>query len=253
MHKIIKIAIASMLLYSCNSNKENATTADNTSSTGSDKDSGWVSLFDGKSMSQWHTYGKSTLEPGWVIKDSAVYLDTAATPLNAKGGRTNNNIITNEEYGNFDLKLDWKISEKGNSGIIFYVKEDTALYPENYNSGMEMQILDNGTPTRLGHPDGKLYTHRAGDLYDLLAAKEAVKPLGEWNHVEIVSNNGKLDFYMNGEHTLSTTMWDDNWRQMIAISKFKDMKNFGTFKQGKISLQDHGCAVWFKNIMIKKL
>ncbi|MDQ6763384.1 MAG: DUF1080 domain-containing protein, partial [Bacteroidota bacterium] len=119
--------------------------------------------------------------------------------------------------------------------------------------GMEMQVLDNGTPTRLGHPDGKLYSHRAGDLYDLLAAKEAENPLGEWNHAEIVANNGKLDFFLNGQHTLSTTMWDDNWRQMIAVSKFKDMKDFGTFKQGKISLQDHGNTVWFKNIRIKKL
>jgi hypothetical protein len=204
-------------------------------------------------MEQWHTYGKPSLDPGWTIQDSALFLDTAATQRNAAGNRIGNNIVTNDEYGNFDLKLDWKISEKGNSGIIFYVKEDTALYPENYNSGMEMQVLDNGTPTRLGHTDAKIYTHRAGDLYDLLASKDAVNPLGEWNHVEIISKDGKLDFYMNGEHTLSTTLWDDNWRDMIAISKFKDMKNFGTFKQGKISLQDHGNAVWYKNIKIKKL
>ena len=118
---------------------------------------------------------------------------------------------------------------------------------------MEMQVLDNGTPTHLGHPDGKLYTHRAGDLYDLLASKEVAKPQGEWNHVEIKSVNGKLDFYMNGVHTLSTKLWDENWKQMIAISKFKDMPGFGTFKKGKISLQDHGEDVWFRNIRIKRL
>ncbi|MEP7254056.1 MAG: DUF1080 domain-containing protein [Ginsengibacter sp.] len=257
MYKFICLTAAVAILQSCNPGNENTTDVKKDSTTMSDAPSnnedGFVSLFDSKSINQWHTYGKPNLDSGWTIQDDAMFLDTTAAVRDAKGNRTSNNIVTNEEYGNFDLKLDWKISEKGNSGIIFYVKEDPAQFPENYNSGMEMQVLDNGTPTRLGHPDGKLYTHRAGDLYDLLAAKEVAKPLGEWNAVEIVSNNGKLDFYMNGEHTLSTTLWDDNWNKMIAISKFKDMKGFGTFKQGKISLQDHGAAVWFRNIRIKKL
>ena len=118
---------------------------------------------------------------------------------------------------------------------------------------MEMQLLDNGTLTHAGHSDARLYTHRAGDLYDLIASKEAVNPQGEWNHIEIRSLNDKLDFYMNGEHSLSTNLWDVNWKQMIAISKFKDMPGFGTFKKGKISLQDHADDVWFRNIRIKRL
>ncbi len=252
MYKILCLAIAVGLLQSCNSNNDSAATlsADSTSVAGNDSDSGWVNL----SLDKWHTYGKSSLDSGWSMQDGALFLDTAATARNGEGDRIGNNIVTNDDFGNFDLKVDWKISDRGNSGIVFYVKEDTALFHENYNSGMEMQVLDNGTPTRLGHPDGKLYSHRAGDLYDLLAAKDnAVKPLGEWNQAEIVADNGKLDFYLNGVNTLSTTMWDDNWRQMIAISKFKDMKDFGTFKEGKISLQDHGNLVWFKNIRIIRL
>ena len=212
-----------------------------------EKNSGWEILFDGKTTNGWHNYGKQNVGNEWKVEDGVLHLD--ASEKDKEGG----DLTTDEEYGNFDLKLDWKISEKGNSGIIFYVHEDPAKYPESYQTGIEMQILDNGTPTRLGQPDGKLYTHRAGDLYDLLASKEVAKPLGQWNQIEIKSLNGKLDFYMNGVHTLSTHLWDDNWQKMVAISKFKKMPDFGTFKKGKISLQDHGDDVWFRNIRIKRL
>ena len=211
------------------------------------KDEGWITLFDGKTTNGWHTYGKKTAGNEWKVEGGALHLD-ASTP-NKEGG----DLVTNDEYKNFDLKLEWKISEKGNSGIIFYVHENPEKYHETYVTGIEMQVLDNGTPTRLGQPDGKLYTHRAGDLYDLLASKEAVKPLGQWNQVEIKAKDGKLDFYMNGEHTLSTKMWDENWKKMVAISKFKDMPGFSAYKEGKIALQDHGADVWFRNIKIKKL
>ncbi|MDQ6609330.1 MAG: DUF1080 domain-containing protein [Bacteroidota bacterium] len=210
---------------------------------------GWVSLFDGKTTAGWHSFKKMTVGKIWKVDDGSLHLDPSAKKdAPAEGG----DLVSNNEYENFDLKLEWKISPKGNSGIIYFIHED-AKYENTYETGMEMQVLDNGTPTRLGHPDGKLYTHRAGDLYDLLASKDAVKPLGEWNAVEIVANKGKLDYYMNGQHTLSTTMWDQNWKNMIAVSKFKDMPDFGKFEKGKISLQDHGDEVWYRNIKIKKL
>jgi len=218
--------------------------------TSKEANDGWQLLFDGKSTNGWHTYGKTSAGNAWAVKDGAIFLDAANKKSSGDGG---GDLVTDEEYDNFHLKLDWKIGPKGNSGIIFYIHEDKNQFPNTYNTGLEMQILDNGTPVRPGHPDGKLYTHRAGDLYDLLAAKEMVKPQGEWNQVEIKSVNGKLDFYLNGEHTLSTNLWDDYWKQMVAISKFKDMPGFGTFKKGKISLQDHGEDVWFRNIKIKKL
>ncbi|MEI9946521.1 MAG: DUF1080 domain-containing protein [Chitinophagaceae bacterium] len=147
------------------------------------------------------------------------------------------------------MKLEWKISEAGNSGIIFNIIEDTAKYKHTYDTGPEMQVVDNEK-----HPDGKIIKHQAGDLYDLLAcSKKVAKPVGEWNQVEIRSLNGKLDFYLNGENVVSTTMWDDNWEKLIADSKFKDWKGFGSFKKGKIALQDHGNAVWYRNIQVKKL
>jgi 3-keto-disaccharide hydrolase len=216
-----------------------------------EKKDGWKLLFDGKTTNGWHSYGKQTVGKIWSLKDGAFYLDAEAKK--SLGDGEAGDLVTNEEYENFDLKLDWKIGPKGNSGIIFYIQEDTAKYHDTYNTGMEMQVLDNGTPIRKGHDDSRLYTHRAGDLYDLLASKEADHPQGEWNHIEIKCVKGKLDFYMNGVHTLSLTIWNDYWKKMIAISKFKDMPGFGTFKKGKISLQDHGEDVWFKNIRIKRL
>jgi len=220
-----------------------------TKNSGMNFGSGWTSLFDGSSTNGWHGYLKNTVGKAWKVQDGTLYLDAAAKKdAPSEGG----DLVTNEEYENYHLKLEWKISPKGNSGIIFNLHE-APEFQNTYNTGPEMQILDNGTPTVPGHPDARLFTHRAGDLYDLIPSQEAVKPAGEWNLSEIVVNNGKLDFYLNGKHTLSTQMWDDNWRQMIAISKFKDMKGFGTYRQGRIALQDHGNEVWFRNILIKKL
>jgi hypothetical protein len=115
-----------------------------------------------------------------------------------------------------------------------------------------MQVLDDS-----GHSDGKIPKHRAGDLYDLITctneAQKPLKPVGEWNLAEIKSQNGKLDFYLNGTNVVSTTLWDDNWKKLVAGSKFNTMPGFGTYKQGRIALQDHGNLVWYKNVMIKKL
>lgn len=249
MKKFIFFSVPAILLFSfataqMKNSKENSLTE-------KEKKEGWQLLFDGKTTKGWHTYAENKVGNAWKVENGALALvnDGNQGYQTKEGG----DIVTNQEFSNFEFKIDWKISDKGNSGIIFYVHEDPAHYHETWNTGPEMQILDNGTPTRLGHSDGKLYSHRAGDLYDLLAAKEAEKPLGQWNSAEIISKNGKLDFYLNGVHTLSTTMWDEHWKKMIAISKFKNMPGFGTFKTGKIALQDHGNEVWFRNIKIRKL
>ena len=214
----------------------------------SENNDGWKLLFDGKTTAGWHTYGKDSIGSAWKAEDSTLYLDAREK----KGWQTKDggDIVTNDEFENFDLKLDWKISEDGNSGIMFYVREDTSKYQYPWNTGPEMQIADNEK-----NEDGKVYKSRAGDLYELFAtsSQQFVKPAGQWNHVEIISDKGKLDFYMNDQHVLDTNIWDDAWKKNIANTKFKDMPGFGTFKKGKIALQDHGADVWFKNIKIKNL
>jgi len=247
MYKITLFLFVTILYVSCSFSQVNTMNIPENKLTQKEKNNGWQLLFDGKSTNGWHTYGKPSAGKAWSVRDGALYLDAEGKKNLASS--ENGDLVTNEEYDNFDLKLDWKISKNGNSGIIIYVKEDVAKYQESYFTGPEMQVLDNA-----GHADGKIYKHKAGDLYDLIASKkDATKPVGEWNYAEIIANKGKLDFYLNGEHTVSTTMWDDNWRKMVAASKFKAWPDFGTFKKGRIDLQDHGDDVWYRNIKIKRL
>lgn len=240
-------AILLLTAAACNTNT--ATTTSETAGSRQSTDGGdeWISLFDGESLDGWHTYGQETPGSAWKAEDGVLYLDVEnRDDWQAEGG---GDLLTEEEFEDFHLQLEWKISENGNSGIIFYVDEDPERYEYPWHTGPEMQILDTE-----GHPDGKIYKHRVGDLYDLVAASEdAAKPVGEWNEVEVISNDAQLDFYLNGVHIVSTELWGESWQQLIEESKFKDMPEFGQLEKGKIALQDHGDPVWFRNIRIKRL
>jgi hypothetical protein len=231
--KVLQFALPALLL----SSQVKAQTP-NTLSAAEKKD-GWVLLFDGSTLAGWHSYNHSTTAR-WEVKDGTIHLNKS------KSGQCD--ITTDSAYGDFDLKLEWKISKNGNSGIIFYVAEGRK-YEDPYNTGPEMQVLDND-----GHPDGKIFKHRAGNLYDLIpSAKESVKPVGQWNQVEIISKGGQLTTILNGVVQVKTTLWDAQWRKMIAGSKFKQWADFGTFHTGKIDLQDHTDEVWYRNIKLRKL
>ncbi|MCZ4245601.1 3-keto-disaccharide hydrolase [Pedobacter punctiformis] len=204
---------------------------------------GFKPLFDGKTTTGWHTYSKTTVGSAWQVQDGTLHLDPSK-----KGQDGGGDLVTDKEYSNFHLKLDWKVAPKSNSGIIFFVHEEPKFHA-TYSTGPEMQVLDND-----GHPDGKITKHRSGDLYDLIKSySEPVKPVGQWNRAEIISKNGKLTLILNGVKTVNTTLWDENWKTLIAGSKFAKWEGFGTYKTGKIALQDHGDEVWFKNILIKEL
>lgn len=204
-------------------------------------DKGFKLLFDGTTTNGWHKFNKpGTIGKGWQAKDGVLMLDPAAKD----GG----DIVTDNVYENFHLKLEWKVAEGSNSGVMFFVQEGEQ-YSHPWKTGPEMQVLDNDR-----HADAKIHKHRAGDLYDMIASSsEPVKPVGEWNLAEIICNKGKLTFKLNGVVIVETTYNDASWTQMIANSKFKNMPGFGSFTQGKIGLQDHGDLVWFRNIQIKAL
>jgi hypothetical protein len=239
-------ALSALLLSACNSPNSNVKGSPTDTTAATITSAGWENLSDSKHV-VWHSYGKDSLGKAWKIEDSALHLD--ASVKEGWQTRDGGDIVTNKEYENFDLKLEWKISEGGNSGIMFYVKEDSSKYKYPWETGPEMQVADNEK-----NEDGNVYKARAGDLYDLMAiSKNVIKPAGEWNQVEIIANKGKLDFHINGEHVLSASMWDDNWKKLIAGTKFSTMPDFGTFKKGRIALQDHGADVWYRNIKIKNL
>ncbi len=216
--------------------------------TEAEKAEGWISLFDGKTTNGWRNFKKETIGSSWIIDDDALMLDAREKEDGTWAAADGGDIITTGQYDNFELNLEWKIMNCGNSGIMYNVKEE-GDYCCVWQTGPEMQVLDNSC-----HPDGKYKSHRAGDLYDMIECEEvAVLPAGSWNKVRLIVNNGKAEHWLNGRKLVSYTLWDDQWNEMVKGSKFKDMPDFGKFKKGHISLQDHNDKVWFRNIKIKDL
>lgn len=210
--------------------------------TSEEKKTGWKLLFDGKTMSGWKGYKKDTIGKGWEVQQGTLHL--------SKGGA--GDVITMEEFENFELKLEWKISQGGNSGIFWGVVESND-YNNTYETGPEMQVLDDEK-----HSDakaGKDGNHQAGSLYDMITAKNKTlkKPGLEYNQVLIKKLNNKVEFYLNGAKVVEFVQGSPQWDKMVAESKFNGWKGFGKFSKGHIALQDHGDQVWYKNIKIRKL
>ena len=207
----------------------------------------WITLFDGSSFEGWHFYGGGALGEPWKLEDGAmVFYPPAERPQGASY-----NIVTDQEFENFVLSLEWRIAANGNSGIFWGVFEDEK-YGQPYETGPEIQVLDN-----MGHPDAKNGPNRqAGALYDMVApAEDVTKPAGEWNTVELTINHktNEGSVVQNGTKIIEFAVNGDAWNAMVADSKFATWEGFGNYPLGKIGLQDHGDIVSYRNIKIKKL
>lgn len=224
-------------------------------SAGSTEDDGWRDLFDGETLSGWRNYGgDENAVRKWTVQDGTLALvqdgvfpmwDLIKSVL--VGGPGGDLVYYREKFRDFELSLQWKISPGGNSGIFYLVKDET----ENvtWRTGIEMQVLDNE-----GHDDGKINTHRAGDLYDLIAADpETVHPPGEWNDVLIRVKDDHIEHWLNGVKVVSIERGSEQWNTLVAASKFNDMPGYGKSESGYIALQDHGDPVWFRNIRVRDL
>lgn len=226
--------ILSTLLF-CSALAAPAFAADNQLSP-QEQAEGWSLLFNGKDMQQWRNFKSDSLSPLWVIDQDSI-------KLTGKGG---GDILTKKTYTDYDLMLDWKISEVGNSGVLIMADESGQFI---YSHAPEIQILDNER-----HPDNKLATHLSGSLYDMVASPVASqKKAGEWNTARIRLEKSRLQVWQNGTLVTDIQIGSDDWKKLVAASKFADWAGFASNKRGHIGLQDHGDPVWFKNIKIKEL
>ena len=251
MKKIILIGCTILLITACkNENKETeetqvtgtqemAATEDNT------KDE-WQVLFSGEDLENWQAYNRDSISNQWKVEDGVI----SFTP--AEGDkRVKEYLMTEDKYESFELQIEWKISEGGNSGILWGVQE-MDKYDEPYYTGAEIQILDNER-----HPDAKNGLNRtAGALYDLVPPSEDVtKPAGEWNteviHIDYEDNKGWVK--LNGVKVTEFPVRGEEWENMLKDSKFGEWEDFGNSREGYIALQDHDNKVWFRNIKIKEL
>lgn len=210
--------------------------------TKKEKKEGWKLLFDGQTTRGWHTYLRDTVGAKWQVKDGALVFDPTQP---ASGG---GDIVTNDEYENFELHLEWKVAKGSNSGIIFDVQENPK-YNATYLTGPEMQVLDNKDAS-----DNKKQNHLAGCLYDMAgdSTVSKPKPVGEWNQVRLIQNKGHLTFYLNDIKTFEGQIGSEEWNNMVANSKFRNnmFSDFAKVAKGKIALQQHPGSSEWRNIKI---
>lgn len=189
------------------------------------------SPFDGKTLDGWTTQDGKPVTQGWEIVDGAIHLK--------KDGRRAGNIVTAQEFGDFDLSFEWKIAERGNSGLKYRVR----TYG-NKVLGCEYQIYDD---------EGRKVSPKnsAGALYDLYEPNEAkqLKPPGEYNTARIVVRGDHIEHWLNGQLIVSATVGDDQWQRRIAASKFNDVPDFARNPRGRLMLTDHGSEVWYRNFV----
>jgi hypothetical protein len=242
MKKIIYLcftALTILTMISCQSKILHKTVMDNTLTT-KEKNEGWKLLFDGQTMNGWRPYLHNTTAT-WVVEDGTL-------KGLGKGSDSTGYIISEDQFENFELKLEWKIAPRGNSGILYMVVEDPA-YKTPYETGPEYQVIDD-----LGWPDPLEEWQKTGANYAMhVAQNKELKPVGEWNTAVILVNNGHVEHWLNGIKVVEYELWTDEWKELVAKGKWKDSPAYGQAKKGHLVLQDHGSNVWYKNIKLREL
>lgn len=196
---------------------------------------GWQLLFDGESLSQWRSYREDSVNDGWGVENGCL------TRL-GRGGE----LISRKQYGDFELKLEWRISEAGNSGIFIRGDESGRNI---HHTGYEMQVLDNA-----GHSDAEIPSHRAGAYYDMIVPDhDTSQPVGYWNRVHIIARGPSVEFWLNERLTAKFEQGSPAWQALYEKSKFTSRPNYGSLLRGHIGFQDHWDKVWFRNIRILDL
>lgn len=242
---------AAFLAIGCNENKKEEKAEDDQLRPMEEKamvheEGEWEELFNGENLEGWKAYNSDSISSQWQVQANALVF----TPSEGERAGTEN-LITKDTYTNFELSFDWKISEGGNSGVMWGVQE-MEEYDEPYYTGPEIQVLDNKR-----HPDAKNGPVRqAGALYDMVPPSEDVtKPAGEWNQetIKIDHKANKGTVTLNGTQVAEFPVHGEEWQKMVDKSKFAEWKDFGKNRSGHIALQDHGNQVSYRNIKIRRL
>jgi hypothetical protein len=196
---------------------------------------GFRLLFDGTSSTGWRGYREQTLPANWQVVDGA--LTRVATGPD---------IVSAEQFANFELRLQWKIEKGGNSGIMYRVSEDLE---HTYETGPEMQVLDDANNREGADP-----LTSAGANYGLYPARQgAVRPAGEWNDVRIVVDGAHVEHWLNGTRVVEYELWSSHWKARVAATKFRQWPRFGLNQAGHIALQEHDARVAYRSIRLKVL
>jgi len=257
------VCTALAFLFSCGRPKETAPTStaeleggiQPNTLTDQERAEGWALLFDGHTLDGWRGIGISGIPEGhWLVEHGMIRkVPGGEVPRQADGQPTQGgDLMTNAAYEDFELCLEWKISPGGNSGIKYNVSEEIsmAVPPTQAAIGFEYQILDDA-----GHPDAANGPNRTtGALYDLIPpGPKTLKPVGEFNEARILFRGGHGEHWLNGSKILEFDLGTPEMNERLAASKYRDIAGFAEKRRGHIVLQDHGDAVWFRNIKIREL
>ena len=203
--------------------------------TAAERAAGWQLLFDGNSLEGWRGYNSEFMPTGWSVENGML---TRTGP----GG----DIITEQQFGDFELYLEWLVGPGGNSGVLLRAVEGQE---EVYHGAPEMQILDDA-----GHPDGRSPLTSAGSNYGLHGAPHGiVKSAGEWNSSRIVVVNNQVEHWLNGDKVVEYELGSADWLRRVANSKFAQWPEYGRASRGHIGIQDHGDRVSFRNLKVREI
>jgi hypothetical protein len=240
------------VLVSCSvrKNSRDVQNASGNEKTAGQKSGEWISLFDGKTLTGWKRFNAEEIGPLWSVEDGTIKCDGKGHGEGS--GEFGGSLITLERFGNFELELEWRISEKGNSGILYHVVEKPE-YTHDYVTGPEYQVADD--PPGIGSPSSE--NKKTGSCYDMYPAPpdKKLNPVMEWNSARIVWIDGKVEHWLNGQKVVEYDITSQDYKEKYKISKWGSGKypDWNIYKEGSISLQDHGAIVWYRKIKIKRL
>jgi hypothetical protein len=206
--------------------------------TSAEKKAGWILLFNGKDTGGWRTY-KNKEEDSWEVVNGELHCKEEDVHHRA-------DLITRDQYGSFELRIDWKVAKGANSGILYHVLE---THDGSYETGPEYQLIDDR-----GYKEKLEDWQKSGADYAMHApAKLVSKPAGEYNHTRLVVSGNHIEHWLNGVKVADFHAWTPEWEKLKKEGKWKDYPDYGSSKTGYIALQDHGGGIWFKNIKVKKM